>query len=206
MRHFQRLSQRGAVIARIIFQHHRGLIGEGVARDKVAPADLDAIDSEIARRDIHQPFQYEGRLRAAGAAIGVGWHGVGKNHFDLAIDRRGRVSAGEQRAIEVGRDVGPERRDVAADIRQRRHPQPEELAVPVKRQLGMGDMIAALRIGLESFAAIGNPFDRPFQLTRGPGHQCLLGIDDLLAAKAAADVRGHHAQLAFRYAEDQDTD
>ena len=134
------------MIARIILQHHRGFIGKGVEGDEVAPPDLDAIDTEIARCDIDQPLQREGGFRTAGAAIGVGWHGVRKHHLHLAIDRRGGIDAGEQRAIKVGRNVGTEGRDIGADIRQRRHAQAEELAVPVERQFSIGDMVAALRI------------------------------------------------------------
>jgi hypothetical protein len=85
------------------------LIGKGIGWDEVAPPDLDAIDAEIARRDIDQPLQHEGGFRTAGAAIGVGWHSVRKYHLHLAIDRRGGIDAGEQRAIKVGRNVGTER-------------------------------------------------------------------------------------------------
>jgi len=56
----------------------------------------------------------------------------------------------------------------------------------------MGDMVTALRIGLKGLAAIGDPFHRPLQFPRRPGHQRFLGIDDLLAAKAAADIGRHH--------------
>ena len=96
------------MIARIVLQHHGGLIWKGVQRDEVAPPNLDAIDAEIARRHIDQPLQHEGGFRTAGAAIGVGWHGVRKHHLRLAIDRRGGIDAGEQRAIKVGRNVGAE--------------------------------------------------------------------------------------------------
>jgi hypothetical protein len=178
-------------------QHHRGLIGKGVERDEVAPPDLDAIDVEIARCDIDQPLQHEGGFRTAGAAIGIGRHGVRKDHLHLAIDRRGGIDAGEQRAIKVGRNVGTECRDIGADICQGRHAQPEKFAVPVERQFAMGDMVAALRVGLEGLAAIGDPFHRPLQFARCPGHQSFLSIDDLLAAETAADIRRHHAQLAL---------
>ena len=90
-------------------------IGKGVAPDEVVPPDLDAIDAEIARRDIDQPPQREGGFRAAGAAIGVGRHGVRKNHLYLAVDRRGGIDAGEQRSIEVGRNVGTKRRNIGAE-------------------------------------------------------------------------------------------
>src|SRR5215471_9395942 len=52
----------------------------------------------------------------------------------------------------------------------------------------MGDMVAALRVGLERFAAISDPFHGLLQFARRPGHQRFLGIDDLLAAKTTADI------------------
>ena len=64
-------------------------------------------------------------------------------------------------------------------------------------------MVAALSIGLEGLTAIGDPFHRPPQLARRPGHQCFLGINDLLAAEAAADIGRHHAQFPLRNAKDQ---
>src|SRR6516165_8596589 len=116
-RDFERLRQRSIVVARVILQHHRGLVGEGVARDEVAPPDLDAIYAEIARCDVDQPLQHESCFGPAGATVGVGWHGVREYHPDLAVYRRGGIDACEQRAIKVGWNVGPERRDVGADIR-----------------------------------------------------------------------------------------
>ena len=54
--------------------------------------------------------------------------GVGEDRLHLAMNGRRRVDAGEQRPVEVGRDVGAEGRDVGAQIGQRPHPQPQELA------------------------------------------------------------------------------
>jgi len=70
----------------------------------------------------------------------------------------------------------------------------------------MSDMVAARRVGQKCLATIGDPFHRPLQLARRPGHQPFLGIDDLLAAEAAADIGCHHAQLALGNAEDQHPD
>ena len=58
-------------------------------------------------------------------------------------------------------------------------------------------MVAALRVGLKGFTAIGDPFDRPLQLARGPRHQPFFGINHLLAAKAAADIGRHDAELSL---------
>ena len=73
-------------------------------------------------------------------------------------------------------------------------------------QLGVGGMVATLRVGKEGFAAIGDPLHRPLQLACRPGHERFLGIDDLLAAEAAADIGGDHAQLALGNAENQHPD
>ena len=59
---------------------------------------------------------------------------------------------------------------------------------------------------MKGLAAIGDPLYRPLHFARRPGHQRFFGIDYLLAAKAATDVRRHHAQLALGNAEDQHSD
>src|SRR5262245_11724667 len=80
------------------------------------------------------------------AAIGVDRHGVSKDHLDLAVDSRGGIDTGKQWAVKVGRDVGPERRDVAAKIGDGLYPQPEKLAVGVERELRFGDVITAVSV------------------------------------------------------------
>ena len=67
-------------------------------------------------------------------------------------------------------------------------------------------MVAALRVGKERFAAIGDPFHRSLQLACRPGHERFLGINNLLATKAPADIGCHHPQLALGNAEDQHPD
>ena len=62
-------------------------------------------------------------------------------------------------------------------------PKAEELAVLVERQLGMGDVVAAMGVGQEGFAALGRPFDRPAELARGPGAARLLGIGKIFEPK-----------------------
>ena len=67
----QRLVQRGLVVAAVILQGDRRLVGEGIGRDEVAAADLDLVDPSLPRRDIDQALHQEGRFRPAGAAIGI---------------------------------------------------------------------------------------------------------------------------------------
>ena len=56
---------------RVGVRHHR-------FRHEVAPAQLDAVDAGLARRQVDQPLHDEHHLGPAGAAIGAGRHGVGQ--------------------------------------------------------------------------------------------------------------------------------
>ena len=84
----QRLFQAAFRIAAVIFHHDRRLVRIRLFGDHVAAADLGVVDSHVACGDVDQPLQHEGRLRPAGAAIGIDRHRVGEHHFHFAIDRR----------------------------------------------------------------------------------------------------------------------
>ena len=79
------------IVAGVIGHDDRRLMRE--FRDEVALAQLSRIDAHLARGDLDQPLDDEGRLRPAGAAIGIDRHGVGVDRIDLAIDRRDVVLA-----------------------------------------------------------------------------------------------------------------
>ena len=109
-----RLLERGVIVAGVVGHDHRRLVREGL--DEVLPAQVGRIDAELARADLDQPLDHEGRLRPSGAAIGVDRHGVGVDRVDLAIDRRDVVLARQQRRIEIGRHRRRERRHIGAEI------------------------------------------------------------------------------------------
>ena len=73
----------------------------------------------------------------------------------------------------------------------------EDLAFGVERHLGVGDVIAAMRVGEKRFGAIRDPFHRPADALRRPQRHDLFGIDENLRAEAAADVGRDHAQLVL---------
>ena len=154
-----------------------------------------------ARRGVHQPLDDVGGLGPAGAAIGVDRRGVGEHGRHLAVDRRRRVLAGEQRRVEDGRYARGEGRQVGAHRRGRVHAHGEELAVLVQRQLGVGDVIAPVRVGQKRFAALGGPLERPVDPLRRPDQRGLFGIEIDLRAEAAADVGRDDAHLVLRQAE-----
>ena len=152
---------------------------------------------ELARRHLDEALDDEGGLRPAGTAIGVDRSGVGVDRVDLGIDRRDVVLAGQQRRVEVGRHGRREGRHVGAEIGDGVHPQAGDLAVLVDGELGMGDVVAAMRVGQEGLGAVARPLDRPADALGRPDADRLLGIDEDLGAEAAADVGRDDAQLVL---------
>jgi hypothetical protein len=180
---FQRHLQRRLVVAAVILQRYRSLVGEGVGRDHVLAADLDAIHLHLARRLVDETLEQIGRLRPPGAAIGVDRHGVGVDRVHLGIDRRGGVDAGQQRRVEIGRNARGEGRQIRAHGGNRAHLQTQELAVLVHGHLGMGDVVAAMRVGHEGLAAVRRPLDRTAELAGRPGDDGLPGVVEDLRPK-----------------------
>ena len=107
-------SSEALIVAGVIGHDHRRLVRERL--DEVLLAQIGRIDAQLARADLDQPLDHEGRLRAAGAAIGVDRHGVGVDRVDLAIDRRDVVLARQQRGVEIGRHRRREGRHIGAEI------------------------------------------------------------------------------------------
>ena len=58
-----------------------------------------------------------------------------------------------------------------------------------------------MHVAQESFAALGDPLDRPAEGARRPQQQRVFGIDEVLGAEAAADVGRDDAQTLARQAE-----
>ena len=84
--------------------------------------------------------------------------------------------------------------------------QPGDLAVVAERHLGVGDVIAAVRVGEERLGAVAGPFHRAADLLRRPQAHDLFGIDEDLRAEAAADIRRDDAQLVLRRHADEGRD
>ena len=190
--------KRGPIIPAIVFERHLGLIGEGVRRDEVAAAQFHQVDPRFARGVLDQAFHHEGGLGPAGAAHGVHGRGVGEHRLDLAIHGPRRVGALHQDAVKVSRHRRGEGREISPHVGDGADAQSQKSAVRVERQLGVGDVVASMAVGLEGFGALGRPFDRPADLARGPKAHRLLGIDEYLRSESAADVGRHDAELVLR--------
>ena len=191
----QRLLQRSVVVAGVIERRDGSLIRERL--DEILLAQVGGIHAELARADFDQTFDDVSRFRAAGAAIGVDRHGVGIDGVDLAIDVRDRVLTRQQGGIEEGRHRRREGRHIGAEIGGGVHLQAGDLAVAVERHLRLGDVIAAVGVGDETFRTLAGPLHRPVELARRPQTNDLLRIDEDLRAEAAADVGRDDAQLVL---------
>ena len=157
---------------------------------------------QLARRRIDKAFQKVGRFRPSGSAIGVHRVGVGEDALDQDMDRRSRIDAGQHRGAGIGRDVGAEVGEIRPQVRHGRNPHRQELAVGIQRQIGMGDVVAAMVVAEEGFAPVGGPLDRPVQLAGGEQRQDVFRVHEDLHAEAAADIGRQHMELLFRLVED----
>ncbi len=191
----QRLLQRSIVVAGVVERRDRCLIRERL--DEILLAQVGGIHAELAGADFDQPFDDVGRFRTSGAAIGVDRHGVGIDRVDLAIDVRDLVLARQQGGIEEGRHRRREGRHIGAEIGGGVHLQAGDLAVAVERHLRLGDVVAAVGVGDETFRALAGPLHRPVELARRPQANDLFRIDENLRAEAAADVGGDDAQFVL---------
>ena len=102
------------VAAAVVEHADRVAVRHRFGRDQVLAPQLDAVDAEPRGGDVDQPLDREGHLRPAGAAIGLGRHGVGEDRH--RAQRRGRnvVGAGDQaRALGQRRERHAARADIA---------------------------------------------------------------------------------------------
>ena len=195
---FEQLVERGVVVAAV----DRQARGEGGRElgDEVPAPQLDPVDPELLREQVHRPLEHVGRLGPAGAAIGIGRGRVREHARERDAVVRDRVRAcvdprTEQR--DAGRDeleVGPHRG---------RHVRPDrgDLAVLRRGELERGDEVPAVNRGEGVLRALLDPLHRRAEPARERDGQELLRVDVELRAEAAADVGCDHAQLRLGHAE-----
>ena len=197
----QRQVQRGVVVALVVLQRDRRLVGE--LADEVLAADLDPVHPELARRLVDQPLEQVRRLGPPCAAQRVNRHRVGEERLDLAVDRRRGVRSREEDAVQVRRNTGGEGGEVRAQVGLGGDVQPQEVAVRVQRELRRADVVAPVRVRLEGVDALAGPLDRPAELPGGPGQDRLFRVVRDLRAEPAAHVGRHDPQLVLGQSEDE---
>ena len=160
--------------------------------DQVLAPQLDAVDAEPRGGGVDQPLDREGDLRPAGAAIGLGRHGVGVDRHRAQRGGGNGIGARDQaRALGERR----ERHAARADIADIGGAHGEEAAVAGERQLDLGDEVAPLIVAEKGLRPRRRELDRTAELARGPQHQPELDEHPVARAEISADVVGQHAQL-----------
>ena len=189
-------------ITRIIGQVARRVVGHGLGRDEVAPADLVWAKPQLAGRRVDEALDQVGRFRPPGTAIGIDRHRVGVDALDLRVKGRKAVGAGKHRGAGTGRDVRRELRQIGAHVGLGGDPQPQQMSVAVQRQFRRRDMVAPVGVGNEALGALAGPLDRAAQAAGGVKHQDMLGIKEEPRAEPTPHVGRDHAEPLRRQLKD----
>jgi hypothetical protein len=175
-------------IAAVIGWADRRLVWHRARRNEIAPADFRAIESKPLGRSVGKPLQHVTGLGPPRAAKRIGRRGVGEHAGHFHEDRSGAIAPRQERAVDRARNGGTECRNICAEIGQGLDLQRQEPAVRVERELGVGQVIAALIVGNKTFRPRRYPSYGMTQPSRGPGDDPLLRIEFALVAEAAAHV------------------
>ncbi len=145
-------------LAAVVGEGERGLERHGLGRNVVLPPQLRGVDTELVGGEIDQPLDHIGRLGAAVAAIGPHRIGVGEHRGHVGVHGRDAIDAGQRADIAgEGLHAGLQ---VGADAGDDMDAHAEKVAVLVERELGLGDVVAGLRVAQERLRARGHPFHR----------------------------------------------
>ena len=168
----------------------------------VAPADLEAVDAELARRLVAQALHVVVRLRPARAAVRRHRRRVGEHRLRRHLEERDLVDAADVAHRVHRRRLRRHRADPRADVAVAGDSQREEHGVLVERQLDRHLVVARMLIRQERPGALVGPLHRPSQRPRRVREAHVLRVDGALHAERAADVRRDHAHAFLLYAED----
>ena len=188
IRERQQLFEERRRIAGIVNAAARRRIGKVGAADQIAPAYLHRIDAELVRAALDQSLVDPGRLRPAGAAIGIDRHGVGIDAAHAQMQVRRAIKPGDGLRIGVAGNARREIAQITAERRQRIDLHGDDAAVAVEAHAGVGVVIARLGVGQERIGARRGPAHRPAQQLRGPDDGRDLDGEISLHAETAADV------------------
>ena len=181
--HREHLVERRPVVAAVVRERDLGLVAVVELRDEVPPPQLDRVHLAGGRRHIDHPLDGVAGFRPTCASIGVHRRRVGEHAGDLAVNRPHLVDAVQERAVQVRRHRRRERGEIGAEIGGGPHPEAEDLAVLGQGHLGVGDVVAPVRVGLEGLGPLRRPPDRALDLARGPGAHRLLVVEEDLGAE-----------------------
>ena len=189
-------------LAGVVDAPHRGRVGHLLRLDEVPRPDLVGRDVHLARCEIDEALDQIGRLGPAGAAIGIDGQRVRIEAAEAEMDALDIVGARSHEPRER-RDEGREGREIGAHVGFDVDPEPQDAPFLVERHLGLGDVVASLRIAEEMLGPIADPDDRTADALGGLGRKRIFAIAEGLGAEAAADIAGRDMDLVLRHFQDR---
>ena len=140
--------------------------GSSNGGEQVAPAQLDRVDAELGRRQVHHPLEELGRLGPARAAEGAHRRGVGDGDGHVVADRRDAVDALRHHPGRAD-GQGPAEAGVGAGVAEDPAAHAGDAAVGVEAHLDPLHLAPAVRHGHQVLRAGLDPREGPAEL-RGP--------------------------------------
>ena len=166
-----------------------------VGRDEVPAAHFGPVEGQFLRNPIQKAFHREGGLGMSGAPDGRRRYLVGERHLHIHAACRHHIAHGKGlRRIggEVDTTTG-----ISAVIVDDLATDAEELAVFVTGDLDLPILVPFLGSGDEMLPSILDPFYRPSEEHRRYAKGHVLGIEDELRSKPAADIGCGDAGIAL---------
>ena len=168
--HFQRLPIRPLV------KNQTGGRGIGELFDQIALADFDGIQTELCRREIHQPLKRHGDHRTRHAAIrrhrtGIGEYAAGDAGIGAHIVRARQFRHRHQRLHCAGRRIT----GIGADIGNDLGGKCDDFCVGVEAALKADVLIPTVKRSNQILAAIFDPGNGAAQLARQPNQNDVFG-------------------------------
>ena len=133
-------------VAGVVGKDKAGVVGQGVARNQISPAQLDRVEPVVVGRCFDQPFDRVGRLGSASAAVCRCRAGMGVDAAHLGKNMWGRIYPGQASQI-VGRRVRAGETQIATETGFGADAQSEEIAVAIEGQAGRGYVVAGVVVG-----------------------------------------------------------
>ena len=178
----QGLPQRQVVVADVVGDAGQRAEREALRVEQVAPADLDGVQAQLRRGQVHHPLEVRRGLGPPGAAEGAHRCGVGQHRRRVVGDRRDVVGA--LRHHEGGaQGQGTAETRVGAGVAQHAGPQAGDAAVAPQAQLVPGHLAAPVRHRHEVLRAGVDPPRRSAQGAGDPDRDGVLGEHTGLAAE-----------------------
>ncbi len=188
-------SRQRLEVARVVRPAERRPVGE--RPHEVAPAQLDRVDPQLARRGVDGGLDQIARLGPSGAAVGRGRHLVRARAGDDHLDGGDVVAPGEQHRGGVRRHRRA-RQQVGAEVGEHAAAQREDPPVRVQRELHRRRACPRpCGADEEVLVAVLGPAHRPPELLRGERDERRLDRQRALGAEGAADVGHDHADAGL---------